>query len=43
MQETLKGLATSRLAREEKKSLEKEEQMKAYLKIQKKKLEIEEK
>ena len=43
MQETLKGLATSKLAREEKKRLEKEEQMKSYLKIQKKKLEIEEK
>ena len=43
MQETLKGLATSKLAREEKKRLEKEEQMKAYLEIQKKKLEIEEK
>jgi len=43
LQETLKGLATSKLAREEKKRLEKEEQMKAYLEIQKKKIEIEEK
>ena len=43
LQETLKGLVTSKEMQEDKKRPEKEEQMKAYLEIQKKKLEIEEK
>ena len=41
LQETLRGLMTEKEAREERKRQEKEEQMKTYFDIQKKKLEIE--